>query len=402
MRGLILEGGGSRGAYQIGAYRALKELGLDFQGIAGTSVGALNGAFILQDEFEKAQEIWTTITPEKVIHIEKKIFEEIKDIDINSQNFNMILKLLSTALDNRGFDVTPLRNILMENIDENKIRDAKKDFGLVTVSLRGLKPEKLFLEDIPEKMLVDYLLASARLPIFKLEKLNGKLYVDGGFYDNLPIRLLKDKGYDELIVIRLYGIGRTRRVNTKGMNIIYINPSDELGGTLNFTSKQSEKNITLGYYDALKALKQFEGNSYYIYPDHIFDEAFFFHLILNLRAETILKIGYKLGIKGENYLRLLIEKIIPKLGELLELKKDFTYKELVFEIYERKLKELGIERLKPYRFQDIFYFINKTHKEESENIGVLEANLKIIKPIKEKLAKSIIGDILLDIKNRGN
>ena len=59
--GLVLEGGGAKGAYQIGAWKALKEAGIHVKGIAGTSVGALNGALIAMDDFEKAERIWETI-----------------------------------------------------------------------------------------------------------------------------------------------------------------------------------------------------------------------------------------------------------------------------------------------------------------------------------------------------
>ena len=52
MVGLILEGGGSRGSYQVGAYKALIEIGIDIQGVAGTSIGAINGAFIVQSDYE--------------------------------------------------------------------------------------------------------------------------------------------------------------------------------------------------------------------------------------------------------------------------------------------------------------------------------------------------------------
>ena len=44
--GLVLEGGGARGAYQIGAWMALRQAGIRIKGIAGASVGALNGALI--------------------------------------------------------------------------------------------------------------------------------------------------------------------------------------------------------------------------------------------------------------------------------------------------------------------------------------------------------------------
>ena len=47
--GIVLDGGGARGAYQIGAWKALKEAGVKINAVAGTSVGALNGALICID-----------------------------------------------------------------------------------------------------------------------------------------------------------------------------------------------------------------------------------------------------------------------------------------------------------------------------------------------------------------
>ena len=56
--GLVLEGGGARGAFQIGAWRALREAGIRIRGVSGVSVGALNGALICMDDLEKAENIW--------------------------------------------------------------------------------------------------------------------------------------------------------------------------------------------------------------------------------------------------------------------------------------------------------------------------------------------------------
>jgi len=50
--GLVLEGGGARGAYQAGVLKALFEAGYKFDGVAGTSVGALNGVMVAQNRFE--------------------------------------------------------------------------------------------------------------------------------------------------------------------------------------------------------------------------------------------------------------------------------------------------------------------------------------------------------------
>lgn len=52
MLGLVLEGGGARGAFQIGAFQALNEKGFRFDGIVGTSIGAINGALLAQGDFE--------------------------------------------------------------------------------------------------------------------------------------------------------------------------------------------------------------------------------------------------------------------------------------------------------------------------------------------------------------
>ena len=61
MFGLVLEGGGTKGAYHIGAYKALGELGLKINSIVGTSIGAVNGALFAQDDFLLAEQIWDNI-----------------------------------------------------------------------------------------------------------------------------------------------------------------------------------------------------------------------------------------------------------------------------------------------------------------------------------------------------
>ena len=57
--GLVFDGGGARGAYQIGAWKALVEAGVKINAVAGTSVGALNGALVCMGDVEKAEDIWS-------------------------------------------------------------------------------------------------------------------------------------------------------------------------------------------------------------------------------------------------------------------------------------------------------------------------------------------------------
>ena len=66
-RALVLAGGGSRGAYQIGVWKALRELGITFDIVTGSSVGALNGALMVQGDFEAGLQLWENISPGDVM-----------------------------------------------------------------------------------------------------------------------------------------------------------------------------------------------------------------------------------------------------------------------------------------------------------------------------------------------
>ncbi len=60
-RAIALGGGGTKGAYEAGVWKALLELGIEYEIVTGTSIGALNGALMVTREYEKACEIWDTI-----------------------------------------------------------------------------------------------------------------------------------------------------------------------------------------------------------------------------------------------------------------------------------------------------------------------------------------------------
>ncbi len=115
--GVVLDGGGARGAYQIGAWKALKEAGIRIHAVAGTSVGALNGALICMDDLKKAQDIWKSMTFSKVMNVDdgwmEGLFErEHKVKDVLSQIWSVV-----TA---GGIDVTPLKELIHELVDEEK------------------------------------------------------------------------------------------------------------------------------------------------------------------------------------------------------------------------------------------------------------------------------------------
>ena len=73
--GLVFDGGGARGAYQIGAWRALTEAGVKIEAVAGTSVGALNGALVCMGNLEQAERIWSEMTFSRVMDGDDNLME---------------------------------------------------------------------------------------------------------------------------------------------------------------------------------------------------------------------------------------------------------------------------------------------------------------------------------------
>ena len=66
---LVLSGGGARGAYQIGVWKALEELNIKCDIVTGTSIGSINGALYTQGSLKEAEELWKNIDLETVFPI---------------------------------------------------------------------------------------------------------------------------------------------------------------------------------------------------------------------------------------------------------------------------------------------------------------------------------------------
>ena len=105
--GLVLDGGGARGAYQIGAWKALREAGVKIKAVAGTSVGALNGALICMGDLEKAETIWREMTFSTVMDVDD---EEMEGWFSGETSVRDILRMLWEKIKDGGVDITPLRD----------------------------------------------------------------------------------------------------------------------------------------------------------------------------------------------------------------------------------------------------------------------------------------------------
>lgn len=255
---LVLAGGGTRGAYQVGVWKALKELDITISAIAGTSIGAINAAFMIQGSNEKLEQMYYDIDIEDVIDTSVEISK-----DKNIFSISNIAKIARDFILKKGFSNEPLRILLQKNIDIEKIYRSEIDFGMVTYSVKDHKPIEIFKSEIGKEDFIKYLLASACFPIYKAQKIGESTYMDGGIYDNMPINMLINKGYNKFIAVDISGPGLKRSLANKDIYIKHISPNESIGGIFEFDRDRIKKNVQLGYLDAMKAFSKLQGFKYY-------------------------------------------------------------------------------------------------------------------------------------------
>lgn len=254
-KGLVLAGGGAKGSYQVGAYRALKELGWQPDIITGTSVGCLNAALFVLDKVDEAEELWKNLDIHGVLETpDGKSPEEL-------QNF-----LLDTVRSG-GLDLEPLGDVIDKYLDEDAIRAAPVRYGLVMTEMNTLKSIQLTVEQIPHGRLKEYMMASsACFPALRPRVIDGVKYIDGGWRDNMPLTLAANMGATELVAVDIEGVGYNKP-NRTGLPTRVIRSHWDLGPMFDFDGVRAVRNIALGYLDTLRAFGRVGGTAYALLPD---------------------------------------------------------------------------------------------------------------------------------------
>ena len=356
--GIVLEGGGAKGAYQVGAWKALREAGVHIRGVVGSSVGSLNGVMMVMDDFEGAWDIWSHMDVSRITTMADEELTKAQEKE-SRKKAKRWRRQIRHFFGIRGMDITPLKQLIRAHLDEDAVRRSDRDFGLVTVSLSDRKAMRVFKEDIPEGQLADYLLASCYLPVFKTERLHGKLYLDGGLFDNLPAGMLLDRGYTDLIIIRILGIGMgfLKKNRLADVNTVIIEPRENLGGILDFSAQRARYNLRLGYYDALRVLKDLSGRLYYIDNPH--DDTYVLRRFLGMVAHRAERIAELFNLQRSQVERAFFEQLLPRLARLLGLSGEWTYADLWVAACEHVAKTAGFERFVIYQMDDFFGRVKK-------------------------------------------
>ncbi len=257
--GLVFDGGGARGAFQIGTIKAIRELKIDIGAVCGTSIGAINAALFIMNDFDKAYSVWTDIALSDIVSLPSKIKDPEDLFDIKN-----LFSLAQGIKESKGLDMAPLRELLLTHIDEQKIRESSVDFGLVAYSLTQKKETAIYLEDIGKGELVDYLLASASFPGFKPKQIDNVKFVDGGVINNMPVNMLIDKGIKNIIATDVKGVGFYRDFDGSGKNIITVSAQKPILGTMEFDTDKIKKSITEGYLRTKQAFGYLGGERFFI------------------------------------------------------------------------------------------------------------------------------------------
>ena len=345
MNGLVLEGGGARGSYHVGALKAFEERNIKFDYIVGTSIGSINGAFAASNDCDKLERLWKSVSSEELFNIDENLYNAIRNMEFTKDNIKKGLRTVYSILKNAGIDIIHLKELLTDNIDEEKFRESNIEYGLATYNISKAKKVQVFKKDIPKGKLIEYLLASSYLPIFKFEKIiDENYYLDGGIYDLCPIDMLLDKNLEKIYVVRAFN-DKLPKYNTES-EIIEVKAHEKLGSILLFSKEIIRHNIKLGYYDTIKVLDKLDGYNYYFKSK---DESYYNKIINN-------------------------KKILKKYNMWLVI----NNKRIVIRALEDICDEYGLKRFKVY------------------NVPLLILKLKIINIFK----KSSYSDILKELKVR--
>lgn len=261
--GLVLAGGGARGAYQIGVWRAFKELGIDkyISVISGTSIGALNAVLINQGDIDIAEKVWNGISIEKIFPTdEKDLLKRSILLTIGSKNLNFIKKYIPRAISGGNVSRSGLNEILDNYIDFSKIINGKNICYAACTEIPKMESKYFRLNNYNEEDIRKILLATSALPmIYEAEEIEGKKYLDGGMVDNIPIQPVYGEGCDIIIIVPLAMDTTINRDLYPNSQILEIKPSEMeegfIDGALEFTVESAKRRMRIGYNDTLNQLE---------------------------------------------------------------------------------------------------------------------------------------------------
>ncbi len=265
--GLVLDGGGGKGAYQIGVWKAMRETGVDkhITVVSGASVGGLNAALFVQGDYEKAERIWTRdIADIRILSLAesvRKLIEDKNNLDMSVFSDSPVECFIATYCSTQNENTLP-QAVYGPDGEIEKIVSGNMNYFRMRSIESNKRQDLIFNNSMSGKIL----LATSAMPVLcGPQVIGGMLHHDGGIKDNSPVFPLDwgNEFCDTVIIVHLDHIkGIADRAEYSSVRIYEIFPdvsSDELGllgGTLNFNTDHARRLIEAGYRDSLPLMKQ--------------------------------------------------------------------------------------------------------------------------------------------------
>ncbi|WP_262297701.1 patatin-like phospholipase family protein [Microvirga sesbaniae] len=205
---LVLQGGGALGAYQVGAYQALHEAGIEPDWVIGTSIGAINASLIAgnapEHRLERLREFWSRMQHEPWVEL-LGAWPLVGPLAMNlatmtqgipaffRPNLPAFLGLqLPLGSESAGYyDTSPLARTLSELADFDQINGRKTRLTVGAANVRT--SEMRYFDNRDMELDIRHVMASGALPpAFPAVRIDGDLYWDGGILSNTPVEAVFD------------------------------------------------------------------------------------------------------------------------------------------------------------------------------------------------------------------
>ena len=209
---LILQGGGSLGAYECGVYKALHKRGIRFDIVAGTSIGAVNASVIAgyrgEDPAESLEEFWLTlaetVTPSNMPDDVRAFVSSMNSAMWGNLRMFMPVWHAMPPFSPYIYDISPLKRTLRDFVDFEKINSSGRP-RLVVTSTDIQSGHSCIFDSMRDKLDEDHVVASAGYPFYGISwtEKNGRYLWDGTLLSNTPLTEVIDVSpkYDKKVYI---------------------------------------------------------------------------------------------------------------------------------------------------------------------------------------------------------
>ena len=261
--GLVLAGGGGKGAYELGVWKALDELKLTkyITVFSGTSIGAFNSVLFAMNDMKKADELWEEVTMDKLVPISKsELIKRGIGLYIGGKNLQLAKKFLNYKLEHGAIANDGAIEVVEKYLDFNKIKENNKICYAACTKLSDFSAKYFKINEFDEETGKKIVLASASLPlIYDCTEVLGEKYIDGGIADNIPIQPVYGENCNIIIVVLLSKEAQVDRTLYPNSKLIVISPEnlDEntITGILNLNTDAKRMRIIEGYNDTINKLE---------------------------------------------------------------------------------------------------------------------------------------------------